>query len=114
MKTFIATLGLTLLLVAPAEARLRPVAKLSAKAGASGVRLAWKDRARGETRYEVRRRGRKVRLKANRKAWTDRRAAPATRYRYTVRPCRRRRCARGRSVTITTRRSSGATGGVGG
>ena len=105
MKAVVAVLGLTLLLAAPAEARLRPAAKLTAKAGASTVRLAWKDRARGETRYEVRRRGRKVRLRANRKTWTDRRVAPATRYRYTVRPCKRRRCARGRSVTITTRRS---------
>ena len=111
MKAVVALVGLSLLLVAPAEARLRPAAKLTAKAGASAVRLTWKDRARGETRYEVRRRGRKVRLRANRKTWTDRRVAPATRYRYTVRPCRRRRCARGRSVTITTRRSGGAGGG---
>jgi hypothetical protein len=114
MKAIVATLGLALLLAAPAEARLRPVAKLTAKAGASGVRLAWKDRARGETRYEVRRRGRKARLKANRKTWTDRRAAASTRYRYTVRPCRRRHCARGRSVTVTTRRRSGGSGGTGG
>ena len=121
MKVVVATLGLVLLLAVPAEARrLRPVAKLTATAAASGVRLAWKDRARGETRYEVRRRGRKARLRANRRTWTDRRAAPATRYRYTVRPCRRRHCARGRSVTITTRRRSGepaaaaAGGGTGG
>ena len=112
MKAVAATLGLVLLLAAPAEARLRPAAKLTAKAGASAVRLAWKDRARGETRYEVRRRGRRVRLRANRKTWTDRRVAPATRYRYTVRPCKRRRCARGRSVTITTRQSSRGTGGI--
>ncbi|MEA2135825.1 MAG: hypothetical protein QOC68_3734 [Solirubrobacteraceae bacterium] len=105
----VAFLVLTLLLAAPAEARLRPVAKLTAKAGTSGVRLAWKDRARGETRYEVRRRGRRARLKANRRTWTDHRAAPATRYRYTVRACRRRHCARGRSVTITTRRRTGGS-----
>ena len=112
MRAVAATLGLVLLLAAPAEARLRPAAKLTAKAGASAVRLAWKDRARGETRYEVRRRGRRVRLRANRKTWTDRRVAPATRYRYTVRPCKRRRCARGRSVTITTPPSRGGTGGI--
>ena len=39
---------------------------------------------------------------------TDRMVEPATKYRYTVRPCRRKHCARGRSVTVTTR----ARGGV--
>jgi len=111
MKTVLAAVALALAVAAPAEARLRPASKLAAVADASGVRLTWKDRSRGETRYEVRRAGRKVRLKRNRKAWTDRRAAPATRYRYTVRPCRRKRCARRRSVTITTR--AGAPGGGG-
>jgi hypothetical protein len=103
MKTVLAAVALALLMVAPAEARLRPAARLTAVADTSGVRLTWKDRARGETRYEVRRAGRKVRLKPDREAWRDRKARPATRYRYTVRPCRRTRCARGRSVTITTR-----------
>ena len=102
MKTVFAAVALALLLAAPAQARLKPAARLAASATTSGVHLTWKDRARGETRYVVRRAGRKVRLKRNRKAWTDRRVAPATRYRYTVRPCRRTRCARGRSVTITT------------
>jgi len=109
MRTVLAAVALALLMAAPAQARLKPAAKLAASATTSGVHLTWKDRARGETRYEVRRAGRKVRLKRNRKAWTDRRVAPATRYRYTVRPCRRKRCARRRSVTITTR--AGVPGG---
>jgi hypothetical protein len=103
MRVIAAAAGLTLLVAAPAQARLRPVARLHATAAPAGVRLTWKDRARGETRYEVRRRGRHVRLARGRTAWTDRKAAPATNYRYTVRPCRRTRCAAGRSVTITTR-----------
>jgi hypothetical protein len=97
-----AAVGVLLLMSAPAQARLRPAAHLKAAAHASSVRLSWKDRARGETRYEVRRRGRHVRLHAGRTAWTDRRVAPAKTYRYTVRPCRRKRCARGRSVTVRT------------
>jgi hypothetical protein len=104
--------ALALVLAAPAEARLRPASRLVATATTSGVHLTWKDRARGETRYEVRRAGRKVRLKRNRKTWTDRTASPATRYRYTVRPCRRTRCARGRSVTITTRAGAPGAGGA--
>ena len=103
MKTVLAAVALAVVMVAPAQARLRPAVRLTAMADTSGVRLTWKDRARGETRYEVRRAGRKVRLKPNREAWRDRKARPATSYRYTIRPCRRTRCARGRSVTITTR-----------
>jgi hypothetical protein len=102
MRILVVAVALALVAAVPAEARLRPVARLTAVAETSGVRLTWKDRARGETRYEIRRHGRRVRLKANRKAWTDRKVAPATRYRYTVRACRRKRCARGRSVTVTT------------
>ena len=94
----------------PAEARLRPVARLSADAGPDLVRLIWRDRSRGETRYEVRRTGRRVRLRANRQRFLDRRIAPATRYRYTVRPCRRKRCARARSVKVTTLGRGGTPG----
>jgi hypothetical protein len=112
MRTIVAAVALAVVMAAPAEARLRPAARLAAAATTSGVQLTWKDRARGETRYEVRRAGRKVRLKRNRKAWTDRKAGPATRYRYTVRPCRRTRCARGRSVTITTRAGAPGAGGA--
>ena len=103
MRTVLAALALALLLVAtPAQARLRPVAKLKAKVDAAGVHLSWKDRSRGETRYEVRRSGRRARLKRNRRRFTDRRTAPATRYRYSVRPCRRKRCAKVRRVRVTT------------
>jgi hypothetical protein len=107
----VAVLGVTLLVAPPAGARLRPANHLKAAAKATSVRLTWKDRARGETRYEVRRKGRKVRLRAGRTSWTDRKVAPATTYRYTVRPCRRKHCARGRSVKVTTRGHGSAPGG---
>jgi hypothetical protein len=109
-------LALALLAAAPAQARVRPVAHLKAKALASGVRLTWRDRSHGETRYEVRRRGRHVRLKANRRRFTDRRVKPATRYRYAVRACRRKHCAKARRVSVRTRAGSGggAPGGTGG
>jgi hypothetical protein len=105
-------LGISLLTAPPAGARLRPANHLKAVASSTSVRLTWKDRARGETRYEVRRRGRRVRLRAGRKSWTDRRVAPATTYRYVVRPCRRRHCAKGRSVKATTPQQSNTPGGV--
>jgi hypothetical protein len=108
MKVVVTALGVALLLAPPAEARLKPAGRLTAAAKPTGVRLTWKDRASGETRYEVRRKGRKARLRAGRTSWTDRRVAPATTYRYTVRPCRRKRCAKGRSVKVTT--GGGATG----
>jgi hypothetical protein len=109
-KVGIAIVGITFLVTPSAGARLRPANHLKAAAKATSVRLTWKDRARGETRYEVRRRGRKVRLRAGRTSWTDRRVEPAITYRYTVRPCRRKHCARGRSVRITT--PAGALGGA--
>jgi hypothetical protein len=91
------------LAAAPAEAaRLRPAGKLVAKAGVTSVKLTWRDRSQGETRYEVRRAGRRVRLKRNRRRFVDRRVRPATRYRYSVRACTRRRCARARRVTVRT------------
>jgi hypothetical protein len=114
MKVVVAVVALAVALIAavPAEGQLRRVGHLEAAAKTTIVRLTWKDRARGETRYEVRRRRRKVRLRAGRTSWTDRRVAPSTRYRYIVRPCRRKRCARGRSVTVTTRRRPTSPGGV--
>jgi hypothetical protein len=81
MRTLLAAVALALLLAASADARLRPVAKLKAKADAAGVHLSWRDRSRGETRYEVRRTGRKAKLKRNRRRFTDRRTKPARRYR---------------------------------
>jgi hypothetical protein len=115
MRAVIAAVALALLIATPAQARLRPAARLKANADAAGVQLTWRDRSRGETRYEVRREGRRVRLKANRRRFTDRRIAPATRYRYSVRPCRRKRCAKARRITVTTlARSGGAPGSRGG
>jgi hypothetical protein len=102
MRTLLAAVTLALLLAAPADAyRLRPAGKLRATAVPGAVKLTWKDRARGETRWVVRRAGRKARLQRNRSAWTDRRVSPGVTYRYTVRPCRRARCAKRRSVTVT-------------
>jgi hypothetical protein len=75
------------------------------------VRLTWKDRARGETRWVVRRTGRKVKLKAGRTSWRDRKVTAGVRYRYTVRPCRRKHCAKGRSVSVTALRDRSAPGG---
>jgi hypothetical protein len=100
MRTLLAAVVLALLFVTPADARLRPVSRLKAKADAAGVHLSWRDRSRGETRYEVRRTGRKVRLKRNRRRFTDHRTAAGKRYRYAVRPCRRKRCAKARRVSV--------------
>jgi hypothetical protein len=102
MRTLLATGLLALLLAAPADARrLKPAGKLKATAVPGAVKLSWKDRARGETRWVVRRAGRKARLRRNRTAWTDRRVQPGVTYRYTVRPCRRKRCAKRRTVRVT-------------
>jgi hypothetical protein len=103
MRIVVGAAAIALLAATPADGRLRRAGHLKATATSASVRLTWKDRAREETRYEVRRRGRKARLRAGRTSWTDRKVAPATTYRYTVRPCRRRRCARARSVRVTTR-----------
>src|SRR4051794_22749196 len=113
MRTLLAAVVLALLLATPADARLRPVSRLKAKADAAGVHLSWRDRSRGETRYEVRRTGRKVKLKRNRKRFTDRRAAPGKRYRYSVRACRRRHCAKARRVTVRARGGGGDEAGPG-
>ena len=102
MRTLVTALIAALLLAAPADARrLKPAGKLRATAVPGAVKLSWKDRARGETRWVVKRNGRKARLKADRTAWTDRRVQAGVRYRYTVRPCRRSRCAERRSVSVT-------------
>ena len=116
MRAVVAALLLVLAVAVPADAKLRPVGKLKAKPGASTVRLTWKDRSRGETRYVVRRAGRKVRLKKNRRRFVDRRVKPATRYRYSVRACKRKRCAKVRRVTVRTKApgAAPAPGGGGG
>jgi hypothetical protein len=97
----VVTAGLALLLAAPAEARLRAVAHLTATAKGETVRLSWKDRASGETRYEIRRTGLRVSLKRNRTAYTDRKVAAGRTYRYSVRPCRATRCAKAVAAKVT-------------
>jgi hypothetical protein len=102
MRTLLAAALLALLLTRPADAaRLKPAGKLRATAVPGAIKLTWRDRARGETRWVVRRAGRRAKLKRNRTAWTDRMVSPGKTYRYTVRPCRRARCAKRRSVTVT-------------
>jgi hypothetical protein len=115
MRAVLATFALVLIASAsPADAKLRPVGKLKANPGATTVKLTWRDRSRGETRYVVKRKGRTVRLKRNRKRFTDRKVKPATRYRYSVRACRRKRCAKVRRVRVRTRAASVAPGPGGG
>jgi hypothetical protein len=98
----VAAVAALLALAAPAHAaRLRPVGALKATASGSSVKLSWKDRARGETRYEVRRAGLRVKLKRNRTSYVDRRAKAETAYRYSVRACRGKRCAATRRVRFT-------------
>lgn len=102
MRVFVAALGAVLLLAAPADAaRLRPVGALKATAKGASVKLTWKDRATGETRYEVRRAGLTARVARNRTSYTDRKAKAGKRYRYSVRACRGKRCATARSVGFT-------------
>ncbi len=101
MRIFVATAGLLLLLAAPADARLRSVATLTATAKGETVRLSWKDRARGETRYEIRRTGLKVKLKRNRTSWTDRKVKAGKTYRYSIRPCRGKHCAKAVRAKVT-------------
>jgi hypothetical protein len=65
------------------------------------VRLHWRDRARGETRWEVRRgAGKRHVLKRNRTSYTDRTVRAGHAYTYRVRPCRRSRCARWKTVRV--------------
>jgi hypothetical protein len=108
MRILVATAGLLLLLAAPADARLRSVAKLTATAKGGAVRLAWKDRSRGETRYEIRRTGLSVKLKRNRTSWTDRKVKAGKTYRYSVRPCRGKHCAKALRKTVKV--PAGTTG----
>jgi hypothetical protein len=102
MRAVLAALALALVVAVPADAKLRPVGKLRAKPTTTTVKLTWRDRSRGETRYVVRRKGRTVKLKRNRHRFTDRRVKPGHKYRYSVRACRRKRCAKVRRVTVRT------------
>ena len=107
-RTILVALAAASLLGGTATARaprLKPATAVRASAatvaGRPVIRLRWRDRARGETRWEVARGRRRVVLRANRTAYTDRRVTAGTRYRYRVRPCRRHRCARWAVVRIT-------------
>jgi hypothetical protein len=101
MRLLVAVLAAVLLVAAPANAQLRSVSRLKAAAKGDAVRLTWKDRARGETRYEIRRSKLSVSVARNRSTYTDRKAKAGTRYRWSVRPCRRSRCAKARTVRFT-------------
>jgi hypothetical protein len=108
-RSMLASIAGVMLLAGLAEARdvrLRSPAALHATAvtmaGRPAVRLRWRDTARGETRWEVRRGRRHVVLRANRTRYTDRRVERGRRYRYRVRPCRRHRCARWTSAVVAT------------
>jgi hypothetical protein len=97
------------------DVRLRAAASLHAAGAGSAtgpiVRLRWRDRSRGESRWEVWRGGRRrAVLKADSTRWTDRHVRVGTRYGYRVRPCRRSRCAKSRTVRITVRRATAAPG----
>jgi hypothetical protein len=100
MRLALALVVILLLSSAPAEARLRTVSKLTATPEGSTVRLHWKDRSKGETRYEVRRTGLRARIRRNRTSYTDRKVRPGTLYRYSVRACRRHRCAKARAIRL--------------
>jgi hypothetical protein len=108
-----------LVVVATADARqvrLRSAGSLRAaaarSAGKAVVRLHWRDRARGETRWEVLRGAKRKVLKANRTSYTDRTVRAGTTYTYRVRPCRRARCAKAVKVRIRVHGALGAPGGV--
>jgi hypothetical protein len=100
MRLALALVLILLMSSAPAEARLRTVSKLTATPKGSTVRLHWKDRSKGETRYEVRRKGLRARIRRNRTSYTDRKVRPGTLYRYSVRACRRHRCAKARAIRL--------------
>jgi hypothetical protein len=101
MRTLATTVGLFLLLASPSQAKLRVVTHLKATPATSGVRLTWRDRSTGETRYEVRRAGLHVKLGRNRASYTDRKVKPGAKYRYSVRPCRGSHCAKALTRTVT-------------
>jgi hypothetical protein len=120
-RLIVVAVAAALLLAAPAQARqvrLRPAASLHAvaarAAGKPVVKLRWRDRSRGETRWEVLRRGARRRvLKANSTHMTDRRVSAGRTYTYRVRACRRSRCARAVSVRVKVAAALGAPGGAG-
>lgn len=106
IRLTVALLGSWLLIgasVAEGASRLAPVGRLRAESvGVSRIALAWRDRSRGERRFEVVARAdgeRAVRARAPRNAERAvvRRLRPGTLYSYSVRPCGRSRCGKRRS-----------------
>jgi hypothetical protein len=87
-------------------------AHLHVQASAVGsVTIAWRDRARGETRYEIHRAAAAVvRLPAGATRARVKGLRPGTRYRLRVRACRGASCGRTASIAVRTRRA-GAAGG---
>src|SRR3954471_6532975 len=110
VRTIVAALAVGALLSGSAEARaprLKPATGVRASAatvaGRPAINVRWRDTARGETRWEIRRARKRIVLRANRTSYTDRHVTAGTRYRYRVRPCRRHRCARWAAVRVTAR-----------
>ncbi len=81
-----------------ADAALRKPGKVRIdKVSTSSIRLRWKDRARGESRYEIRRndQGKAAaidRVRRNKTRFTDKGLDPGTVHGYQVRACKHRRC----------------------
>jgi hypothetical protein len=88
-------------------ARLRPAVSLKAATSYAPrgpvVTLRWRDRASGETRWEVLGRGGKTVLRAGSTRFTDRHVREGRTYTYRVRPCRRSRCAGAARVRVRVR-----------
>lgn len=91
-----AVAGVLLAVLAPPAAVAAPRQASGLKATritTTSVSLAWKDRARGETRYELRAGARRVKLPANAKRATVSGLKPDTGYAFRVRACKRGSCA---------------------
>ncbi|MDX6639307.1 MAG: hypothetical protein QOF12_318, partial [Solirubrobacteraceae bacterium] len=98
-------------------AALPPPGHLHAQARTAGsITIAWRDRARGETRYEVRRGAAAVlRLGAGATRVRVTGLRPGRRYRLRVRACRAGVCGRAASITVRTRpAATGAGPSIGG
>jgi hypothetical protein len=95
----LATLGVAL----PAPAQLHVRARAS-----TTITLAWRDRARGESRYEIRRGSRLLRrLHAGATSARLRGLHPGRSYRFRVRACAHTRCGRAASIGVRTASASG-------
>ncbi len=91
-----ACLALTLTPTAPgaAAAPVRPAALRAVAVTASSITVAWAERTRTETRYEVRVGARTVRLARNATRYRASRLRPDTAYTFRVRACNRASCSR--------------------